>query len=406
MTDGLSQGSARSRRAATGRPVARLVDLVGRKRFGERIVGIDAAAGIGRGQGRLLRERFSPELALWRLRQAGVEPGCPAERALVEQSGELLRIHDALGVEGRERLLGRLRACLAPEGCIVPLLHLAHLSLEHRRRGFAVAFPRLESGAEPDLVIERDGASAEIVADTVSAEEGRWVHRGDWFALVDRINPDLQAWLASHPGRYLLKMTLPSGLGASSDLPGLHERIMKLLEESRKSEQSEAVVLKLDPLLLAASQAGTGENRLVDRLRAQFGPEAHLAVATSQGGVFVMAARAGRENEVAQAVRRHLQLLQPRLSGTRPGILALMVEDTDRIEWRALRDKLDLEGAARNFLTEPGARDVVAVTCLSRFELFRQPVPDAAPDGELRFRNPAHPQAKNIALAPAILSLA
>jgi len=119
----------------------------------------------------------------------------------------------------------------------------------------------------------------------------------------------------------------------------------------------------------------------------------------------VMAARAGRENEVAVAIRRRMAAIAPaRLTGTRPGILAMFVEDTDRTEWRILRDKLELEGEARQFLTHPEARPVVAVTCTSRLELFGLPAPHAAPDGELRFRNPAHPAAKTPALAPAVAS--
>jgi hypothetical protein len=47
---------------------------------------------------------------------------------------------------------------------------------------------------------------------------------------------------------------------------------------------------------------------------------------------------------------------------------------------------------------------VVAVTCTSRLELFAMAGPDAAADGELRFRNPAHPAAKAPGLAPAVLS--
>ncbi|HYZ62450.1 MAG TPA: hypothetical protein VE650_08340, partial [Acetobacteraceae bacterium] len=93
-----------------------------------------------------------------------------------------------------------------------------------------------------------------------------------------------------------------------------------------------------------------------------------------------------------------------RLTGSRPGILAMFIEDTDRIEWRLLRERLELEGQARQFLTHPDARAVVAVTCSSRLELFGLPEPDAAPEGELRFRNPAHPAAKTPALAPAVLS--
>jgi hypothetical protein len=82
----------------------------------------------------------------------------------------------------------------------------------------------------------------------------------------------------------------------------------------------------------------------------------------------------------------------------------MFVEDTDRAEWQSLRDALVLEGEARQFLTHRDARPVVAVTCASRLELFGARETDAASDGELRFRNPAHPSARVAALAPAVLS--
>ena len=127
-------------------------------------------------------------------------------------------------------------------------------------------------------------------------------------------------------------------------------------------------------------------------LRREFGPEAHLSVTTAGNGIFVMAARAGQENEVAIAIRRRLAALAPvRLTGERPGILSVFVEDTDRLEWRGLRDRLELEGEARQFMTHPEARPVVAVSFVSRFEMFGVAEPDAAPGGELRFRNPGHP---------------
>ena len=84
-----------------------------------------------------------------------------------------------------------------------------------------------------------------------------------------------------------------------------------------------------------------------------------------------MAARAGRADEVAVAMRRRLFDIAPtRLSGTRPGILAIFIDDTDRSEWRGMRDRLELEGEARQFLAYKSARPVIAVTCASRLELF------------------------------------
>jgi hypothetical protein len=199
-------------------------------------------------------------------------------------------------------------------------------------------------------------------------------------------------------------MTLPRGLKAGGEcalLAELHQRITRMLSERRRADYDEAAVLRLDPLMLAAAQAN--ELGLIPRLRQEFGPEAHLAVTAAGGAVFVMAARAGREDEVAVAVHRRMTEIAPaRLTGSRPGILAMFIEDTDRLEWHTLRDQLRLEGEARQFLTRPEARAVVAVTCASRIELLSEDEGDDG--GDLRFRNPGHPAAKQAALASAVVS--
>jgi hypothetical protein len=231
------------------------------------------------------------------------------------------------------------------------------------------------------------------------------LNRDAWFRLADRIDPDLQTWLATHPGRFLLKMTLPNGLHTAEDdaLAALHQRICAMLKAERRLEHSPAVALRLDPLLLAAAQSN--ELGLVSRLRREFGPEAHLSVTSVGTAVFAVAARAGRENEIAAAVRRRMASVAPnRLSGTRPGILAMFIDDIDRGEWHTLRERLELESETRQFLLQPLAGHVIAVTCASRMEMFSMPGPGAAPGGELRFRNPAHPAARVAALAPAVVS--
>ena len=170
---------------------------------------------------------------------------------------------------------------------------------------------------------------------------------------------------------------------------------------SKPRDYDEAAVLRLEPLLLAGAQAT--ELGLMRGLRQEFGHEAHIAVTAAGNGVFAMAARAAREDEVAEAMHRRMAEIAPaRLTGTRPGILAMFIEDTDQLEWRVLRDQLRLEGAARQFLTRAEARSVVAVTCVSRLEMLGGVPPHAAENGELRFRSPGHPDARAPALAPAV----
>ncbi len=380
------------------------VEGFGARAWQARIGELEALAATTTHAGRAALQRHVIELTIERWRKHGRNRApSPAELRIADLAADASRLFDALPGPSRDRLRATLRHAAEAVNTLIPTFHLLRTAALHRARGFAVNFAGLEDKASFDLLLERDGQEAEIVCDVVSAEDGRGVHRRAWSRLCDRIDPELQLWLASHPGRYLLKMTLPQGL---KDLPegdalgALHSRISLMLSTQRRADHDEAAVLRLDPLMLVAAQAR--ELGLMPQLRTEFGPEAHLAVTTAERGLFVMAARASNENEIAMAVRRRMSAIAPaRLTGTRPGILAMFVEDMDRTEWRLLRERLDLEGETRQFLTSPGARAVVAVSCASRLEMFGAPGPDAATGGELRFRNPAHPAAKTASLASA-----
>ena len=384
------------------------VALCGEAAWAARLADLGNRAQVRSLTGRAAQQRHALELALARLsgRRALTKPTA-AERRICAFAEEAVRLADSLPEGPRARLRDQLVAGLTGEATLIPLFHLIRTAGLLRDAGFAIRFTGLAEGTPHDLLVEREGASAEVVCETVSAEEGRPLHRGDWYALVDRISPVLQGWLAAHPGRYLLKMTLPEGISCPDQLVRLQRQIGEMLAAEKRQDSQAQAVLKLDPLMLAGAQAADQAAGLPAALRAQFGPEAHLAVTTDagSGSVLVMAARAGRENEVAAAVARRLGLVaESRLSGDQPGIVAVFLEDLDRTEWRGLRDRMDLEGAVRRFLTTGPARRVVAVTCASRFEMFGAAPPDAAPGAELRFRNPGHPAAKVAALAPAILS--
>ncbi|MGC8477190.1 MAG: hypothetical protein ACP5NP_12620 [Acetobacteraceae bacterium] len=376
------------------------IALAGAGAWRSRIAALAAEATAGRRQGQALRQRHLAELTLARLARPGAVP-LAWEARIAALAGRIAGLAPGLSAAGRARLDEAVAAALAGEATLIPLLHLAHTAHRHRARGFSVRFAGIADGAGFDLLAERDGAAVEIVCDVVSAEAGRLVPRADWLRLADGIDAELQTWLAAHPGRYLLKMTLPEAMAPAA----LHARIRAMLAGGPGVHQDAAVALRLDPLLLAGAQSDAAA--ALAALRQELGPEAHLATVAADGGMLVLAARAGREDQVAAAIRRRMTALAPaRLSGTRPGILAMMIEDTDRTEWRALRERLELEGEARQFLTCPQARPVAAVSCISRLELLGLEPPDAAEGGELRFRNPAHPAARLAALAPVLASMA
>ena len=388
-------------------PLADFIGLCGLSAWNERLGQLRAAGTTREGKG--AQQFHAIEIIIDRLsRGRSNRPLTVPEQRIASYTADAVALHDQLSPTGKARMTASLGQAMMDGQCLVPAFHLFRTAALQRSREFEVAFAGFEDAAPFDLMIRRGTSEAEVACDVVSAEEGRGVHRGAWFRLVDRIDPELQTWLRSHPGRYLLKLTFPLGLklpgcDESGLLPELHRRITVMLSEQRRADSDAALVLRLDPLMLAAAQAD--ELGLMPRLREEFGPEAHLAVSTASGGIFVLAARAGQQNQIAAAVRHRMAAIVPtRLTGARPGILAMFIEDTDRLEWRLLREKLELEGEARQFLTHPEARSVVAVTCCSRLELFGIGEKDAAQDGELRFRNQAHPAAKQLDLAPAVLS--
>ncbi|WP_120006922.1 hypothetical protein [Teichococcus vastitatis] len=357
--------------------------------------------------GRARQQRHALELILSKLAQPenGVTPN-RAERRIIALARDAVALADTLPDPPRERLRQRLLEGLVGEATLIPLFHMLREAARQRARGFTVHFTGLTDDTPHDLVLEYGEARAELVCETVSAEEGRHLNRGDWFTLVDSVNPDLQNWLAAHPGRYLLKMTLPDGIQNPAELATLQQRVSTMLADQKRQDTNGAAVLKLDPLMLAGVQAaGAGFSA---QLRNQFGPDAHLAVTSDATGsnVFVMAARAGRENAITAAITRRLaSCAATRLSGTCAGIISVFLEDVDRSEWRNLRDTLELEGGVRRFYTTPDAARITAASCVTRMEMFDCAPPDAAEQGELRFRNQSHAQAQRPELQPAIVSL-
>lgn len=386
--------------------VKAFVALAGGAAWRKRLADLGARLQPGSLAARAMQQRHALELILARLSKPELlAKAGRAERRVLAFAREAAELAKSLPEGPRARLRALVGDGLSGDATLVPLFHLVRTAALLRARGFEVRFDGLLDGTAHDLRITRDGAEAEVVCELVSAEEGRPLHKGDWAQLVDRVNPELQTWLAAHPGRYILKMTLPEGVTDQIQLSDLHSRISTMLATEKRQDSSADAILKLDPLVLAGAQAASDPQRaLPARLREVFGVEAHLAVTAdpSSGSVLVMAARAGRENDISLAVKRRIAVATSRFSGERPGIVAVFLDDIEAAEWHSLRDTLELEGVIRRFLTEPEAKLVVAVTCTTRQEFFA--LGDCAPEGELRFRNPGHPAAKSAGLGPAICS--
>ena len=382
------------------RALEAFVALAGRRAWARRTQAL-ARDITGPRHGLLIKRRHAIELAIERLRGALDRAATDAERQSASLAGDAVTLGRELTAAGRARLRAKIGEALTGDGTLVPLFHMLHTARSQRRRGFKVVFAGLEQGAPYDLLLTRGRSAAEVACDVVSAEQGRLVDRMAWSNLADRVEADVRAWRADHPGDHLLNMTLPLGLQGEAAVAQLHASIRDLLLAGERRSDAGGNVLRLDSL----GRQGRSVAHLLAALRAHYGPQAHLAASVSRDGMFVMACRAGRIDEVASIVRQRLAEIAPsRLTGQCPGILAMLLDDIDRDEWNGLRERLELEGEARHFLANKSALGVIAVTCTSRFEMLELGTRDNAGRGELRFRNPAHPQAMVPALAPAVLS--
>ena len=229
------------------------VEGFGVRAWQDRLSELEAAANSGTRAGRAALQRHVIELTIerWRRRGRNRAPS-PAELRITDLAADASRLFDDLPGAGRDRLRTTLRNAAEAVNTLVPTFHMLRTAAMQRSRGFVVNFAGLAENASFDLMLVRDGQEAEVVCDVVSAEDGRGVHRGAWSRLCDRIDPELQLWLASHPGRYLLKMTLPQGL---KDMPegnalgALHSRITTMLSTQCRADHDEAAVLRLDPLM-------------------------------------------------------------------------------------------------------------------------------------------------------------
>ena len=205
--------AAASAQAIDRSAVNAFVAFCGTRMLKQRVNQLALRASTGARVGRSVQLRHAIELTVVRLLApcTGRELP-PADLQIATLAADLGALPDQLTPRGRDRLRRTLRDGLDGLGTLVPAFHLARTRRLQRARGFAVHDAGLDDGSPFDLLLSRGGTEAELSCETVSAEDGRDLHRSAWFNLVDGIDPDLQTWLNAHPGRYLLKMTLPHGL--------------------------------------------------------------------------------------------------------------------------------------------------------------------------------------------------
>src|SRR3954467_14502145 len=131
-------------------------------------LGLHAQAGSL--SGRAAQQRHALELALSRLSdRRALAKATATERLLCALAQDAVALADSLPPAGRARLQDRVLTGLAGRATLIPIFHLLRTARLLRARGFSLRFDGLAEAAPYDLLAERDGATAEVACETVSA---------------------------------------------------------------------------------------------------------------------------------------------------------------------------------------------------------------------------------------------
>jgi hypothetical protein len=138
--------------ASLGPPgLARLVALVGVRRWQQRVAEIRDLAASGPRAGQALRQRHGVELTLEKLRRHPHTSPSVTEALLGQIASEIPHIAAELTQRGRDRLVDQLRRGLGEQNTLIPVFHLVRTAMTQRARGFSVAYSGLDDGSPHDL---------------------------------------------------------------------------------------------------------------------------------------------------------------------------------------------------------------------------------------------------------------
>jgi hypothetical protein len=297
-------------------------------------------------------ERYGLELAFEAARQhqratgrCAWPPRDTQEYQLYSFAAAVVRVYSCLTDDGKARLAGAIRRCLASEAGFGPLAFEMRTAVHLMRRGFDVQFRDLETGEGYDFLATRDTTQIEVECKHVSADLGRQIHRRELYDLGGILRPILSQAIETKGGRFL-RVTLQGRLTASREQQQtIAGHIASALSGCPASADDTVCAVAVQEFMIPASPFDKGRQltlRDVEQfVREVFGvEEAHILVNWSPGrGAVLLHFESRKPDRVLATLYKNLKDDAKRqFSGQRPALLCVHLADLTEMQLRELAE--------------------------------------------------------------------
>ena len=317
----------------------------------------------------------------------------------------------------KNRLAGMLRGALKDDRGLAPLASEMAMAAHLMTKGFDVFFNDLETGGGFDFLAAREGVEIEVECKHVSGDIGRRVHQRHVHQLGKLIYPLLNRKVERQPGGWLLKATVPDRLTGSDEQ---HQAISKIFERTLETDRNyfepSVCSLVIQPFSLADSPfSASSPNSISQRAVMDFaderlgGSNKHvICLFQPRRAAAVVVVDSSKPDKVLDGIYRQLKdSSRDQLSGTRPGLMCVHLEDvteSDLVDLaRGEGDEADaatgLQAMTTAVLLKRPHVHTIAFTAIGEIESGKQTFENRTEEyaqgkgPAYFFRNPNHPLA-------------
>ncbi|MGJ3700817.1 hypothetical protein [Variovorax sp. AFSI2.2] len=234
-------------------------------------------------------------------------------------------VHRQLGPKGKRVLEGRLFDALKAETGFAALY--LELSLVQRLLtwDFDIQLPDMEGTGQFDLLITRDGFSAEVECKSQSADAGRQIHRKHFYRFMALLQPGTNPGLPKR--REVVLVTLSGRLSADLAQQSLLANAVSALIDSDATSAMKGSGFELRKARFE-DVPGVEENLrdpklLQAALNKAFGKDLHAAGWQGSDSAYLLVMRSTKEDDPSFPTLEAMRKGASQLSKTRPGLLAL-----------------------------------------------------------------------------------
>lgn len=361
----------------------RFLNLLGRKRFDERVKALRAATMSRPMSGRLLAEAFIVERGLAEIagyiggRSSDRVKKLPAaSRALAETAIVAADFAAVLPPEMRAVFAADLQDALEGERTLLPEWHFVNTLAWFARNGCRF---HLRDDADAPLMAEIAETETAILPVALDADAGRRVGRRAWFALADLLAPLLPLATADAAGARLIAIEFD--IEPPEDLSAVVESVRAALN-SNSDSSGEGWQVHIESV--EDVKTGMPTEDVLKALGKSIRPGAHYAITEGEQGLLAIAAWSKTLDDVPATLCRQLEEL---IETTGPTIVAAFIEEVSPEEWQRLTEAPGFRAALMEILT--ARPDVAGLRLAHQGHLFTAPGRPPFGDVPMQLWNPA-----------------